>query len=80
MIEDVDIDRFSVMTVRVPELLEEVFGISRSQARQFIKDGAFRIEGEAYTHLTCSQGCVEGKIIQIGKRRWARVKIDRRGA
>lgn len=80
MIEDVDIDRFSVMTVKVPELLEEVFGISRSQARQFLKDGALRIEGEPYTHLTCAQGDVDGKRIQIGRRRFARVKIDRREA
>ncbi len=74
--ESVELNRHQLTTVRLPEALEQAFGISRSQARQFLKDGAVKIDGEKYTWLTCCVGDIDGKVVQIGKRKFARMQVE----
>lgn len=64
----------SVMTVKMPEVLEQAFGITRSQARRHLKDGAVRIDGEKWPHLTGCVADIDGKVIQIGKRQFRRIE------
>lgn len=66
-------------TVIVPNLLTDCFGISRSEARRKIAEGAVKIWDNDETavkwfHLT---GCVadfDGKVVSLGKRRFVRIR------
>lgn len=62
-------------TVHLPVVLEQAFGISRSQARRNLQEGAVKIDGEKYEWLTCARMDIDGKVIQIGKRKFARIEI-----
>ena len=60
------------MTVRVPDLVASAFGVTKSEARRKIAEGGVRVDGEKWPHLT---GCVadfDGKVLQLGKRRFVR--------
>ena len=63
--------------VHLPALLAEAFGISTSEARRSLSQGAVRIEGERVRNGTLDVPVqqVAGKVLQLGKRRFARVEI-----
>ena len=64
--------------VHLPALLKEAFGISTSEARRHIAQGGVRLEGEAVTDgsLDVDAAALDGKVVQLGKRRFARVRVD----
>ena len=74
--ETVELNRARITTVRLPEVIEQAFGCTRSQARRFLKDGAVKIDGEKWEHLTGCVDDVDGKVMQIGKRQFKRIKVD----
>lgn len=74
--QDAVLSRARLTTVRLPEALEQAFGVSRSQARQFLKDGAVKIDGIKYEWLTCCVDDIDGKVVQIGKRKFARIHVN----
>jgi tyrosyl-tRNA synthetase len=63
--------------VHLPALLSRAFGVSTSEARRAVAQGAVRLDGEpvATSTLDLGAGDVDGRVLQLGKRRFARIKI-----
>jgi tyrosyl-tRNA synthetase len=63
--------------VHLPALLAEAFGVSTSQARRTIAQGGVRLNGQRIGDgaLDVSAADVDGKVLQLGKRRFARVRV-----
>jgi tyrosyl-tRNA synthetase len=63
--------------VHLPSLLADAFGISNSEARRSIAQGGVRLDGEAVANgtLDLPAAAVDGKVLQLGKRRFARVEV-----
>ncbi len=64
-------------TVHLPALIAGAFGISTSEARRGLAQGAVRLDGEALSGdaLDLPADAIDGRVIQFGKRRFARVAI-----
>jgi tyrosyl-tRNA synthetase len=64
-------------TVHLPALLSRAFGISTSEARRTLAQGGVRLDGEPLANgsLDIAAAQVDGKVIQLGKRRFARVRV-----
>jgi tyrosyl-tRNA synthetase len=62
-------------SVHLPELIAEVFGGSRSDARRAIAQGGVRLDGEAVEPgvLDLPASELAGRVLQLGKRRFARL-------
>jgi tyrosyl-tRNA synthetase len=63
--------------VHLPALLRQAFGISTSEARRSIAHGGVKLDGEPVPDGTLDLGThqVDGKVLQLGKRRFARVRV-----
>jgi tyrosyl-tRNA synthetase len=63
--------------VHLPALLAAAFGISTSEARRSLGQGAVRIDGEpvAGETLDVEVGAIDGHVVQLGRRRFARVAL-----
>jgi tyrosyl-tRNA synthetase len=63
--------------VHLPALLRAAFGVSTSEARRAVGQGAVRIDGErvALETLDIDAGALDGHVLQLGKRRFARIRI-----
>jgi tyrosyl-tRNA synthetase len=63
--------------VHVPALLARAFGISTSEARRTLSQGGVKIDGEPLPGdvLNVPAEAVDGRVLQLGKRRFARVLI-----
>ncbi|HKH30885.1 MAG TPA: tyrosine--tRNA ligase [Gaiellaceae bacterium] len=59
--------------VHVPALLSSAFGMSTSEGRRLIADGAVRVNGDVVTDLDVPRTSLEGALVQAGKRRYARL-------
>lgn len=59
--------------VHVPALLAGIFGMSTSDARRLIADGAVKVGDEPVTELDVSRERLSGAVLQAGKRRFARL-------
>ena len=60
--------------VHVPALLVDVLGIaSTSEARRLISGGGVKLDGEPLTELDVPRATLEGRVLQAGKRRFARL-------
>jgi tyrosyl-tRNA synthetase len=60
--------------VHLPRLLVDGLGIgSASEARRLIGQGAVRLDGEVVTELDLPRDQLEGRLLQAGKRRFARL-------
>jgi tyrosyl-tRNA synthetase len=64
-------------TVHLPALLAQAFGVSTSEARRGLAQGAVRLDGEPVRGnlLDVPADELDGRVLQMGKRRFARVKI-----
>jgi tyrosyl-tRNA synthetase len=62
--------------VHLPYLLGEAFGISSSEARRLIASGGVRVDGAAVSPDSLDVGveALDGAVLQVGKRRWARLR------
>ena len=65
----------SEAVVHVPALLADAFGMSRSEARRMLAQGGVKLDGEPLTadRLDRSAAELEGRVLQAGKRRFARL-------
>jgi tyrosyl-tRNA synthetase len=63
--------------VHLPALLADAFGISTSEARRALAQGGVRLDGEVVGNgrLDLPTDAVDGKVLQLGKRRFARVSV-----
>jgi tyrosyl-tRNA synthetase len=67
-------------TVHLPALIAQAWGISTSEARRGLAQGAVRIDGEPVADdvLDVPAAEIDGRVLQFGKRRFARVRVTRR--
>jgi tyrosyl-tRNA synthetase len=59
--------------VHLPALMAALFGLSTSEARRLISQGAVRMNGEIASELDVPRAALEGALLQAGKRRFARL-------
>ncbi|HZD24163.1 MAG TPA: tyrosine--tRNA ligase [Acidimicrobiia bacterium] len=59
--------------VHLPGLIRDVFGLSGSEARRLIDQGAVRVDDSVVEDFEISRGAAAGKILRVGKRRFARL-------
>jgi tyrosyl-tRNA synthetase len=59
--------------VHLPAALAAWFGLSTSEARRLIAQGAVKVDGETATELDVARDALSGALVQAGKRRFVRV-------
>jgi tyrosyl-tRNA synthetase len=64
--------------VHLPELLATLFGGSRSEARRKLAQGGVKLDGAplAADPLDVPAADLDGRVLQLGKRQFRRVKIS----
>jgi tyrosyl-tRNA synthetase len=74
-----EMDEFEVRAVNgvvhVPELIAAAFGGSRSDARRSIAGGGVKLDGETVTELDLPAAPLDGRVLQVGKRRFRRLRV-----
>ncbi len=65
--------------MHLPALLARAFAVSTSEARRALGQGGVRLDGEPVANgsLDLSEADVDGKVLQLGKRRFVRVRLVR---
>jgi len=63
--------------VHVPALLQDVFGVSRGEARRLLGQGGVRLDGAPLgpEEMDLPRARVDGALVQLGRRRFARVRL-----
>lgn len=68
--------------VALPAMLSSVFdGVSKSEARRLIDAGSLKVEDDAGNMVKWDDGYtavardLDGRVIRLGKRRWARMRV-----
>jgi len=66
--------------VHLPALLGELFGLSRSEGRRLLAQGGVKLDGDVLDggELDLPPDMLDGKVLQVGKRRHRRLRIARR--
>jgi tyrosyl-tRNA synthetase len=59
--------------VHLPALLASAFGLTTSEARRLIGQGAVRVDGEPVGELDVPRATLENALVQAGKRRFVRL-------
>ena len=59
--------------VHLPAVLSSHFGLSTSEARRLIGQGAVKVDGEMVSELDVPRARLEGALVQAGKRRFVRL-------
>jgi tyrosyl-tRNA synthetase len=59
--------------IHVPAVLAEYFGLSTSEARRLIAQGAVKVDGEPVADVDLPRATLEGALVQAGKRRFVRL-------
>jgi len=59
--------------VHLPAVLAGAFGMSTSEARRLIADGAVKVDGEVVRELDAPRPQLENALVQAGKRRFVRL-------
>ena len=60
--------------VHLPLLIREVFGLSTSEARRLIAQGGVKLDGAPTAELDLPRTSLEGVVLQVGKRQFARLR------
>ncbi len=61
--------------VHLPELIADLFGGSRSDARRTIEGGGVKLDGETVSVFDLPAGDLDGRVLQVGKRRFRRLRV-----
>jgi tyrosyl-tRNA synthetase len=59
--------------LHLPVLLADAFGLSTSEARRLISQGGVKLDGQPVAELDLPRSELAGKLVQAGKRRFARL-------
>lgn len=71
-----EIDTFELPSddpVNLPSLIREVFGVSGAEARRLLAQGAVKLDGETMEAQELPRPSMAGKVLRVGKRRFARL-------
>jgi tyrosyl-tRNA synthetase len=60
--------------VHLPALMEEAFGVSRSEARRLLAQGGVKLDGQELQALDVPADELDGVVLQVGKRRFKRLR------
>jgi tyrosyl-tRNA synthetase len=60
-------------SVHLPSVIASGFGLSTSEARRMIAQGGVKVDGAVVSELDVSRNALEGTLLQVGKRRFARL-------
>ena len=62
--------------VHLPRLISGAFGVSSSEGRRLIQQGGVKLDGEpvAAEPLDLDAGSLDGRVLQVGKRRFCRLR------
>ncbi len=76
-----DIEEVSIAggeELHLPHVIVELFGGSRSEARRKLQQGGVKLDGEPLpaTPLDVAPGQLDGRVMQLGKRQFRRIKIS----
>jgi tyrosyl-tRNA synthetase len=79
-IEEVDLGAFLAGdggSVHLPQLMAAAFGISSSEARRLLGQGGVKLDGEpiAAGILDLDPAALDGRVLQVGKRRFRRMRV-----
>jgi tyrosyl-tRNA synthetase len=74
-IEEARIPAADGAAVHLPELIAELFGGSRSDARRAIAQGGVKLDGEPVADLDVPAERLDGRVLQVGKRRFRRLRL-----
>ena len=74
--DEVEEFAFSGDSVHLPAVLSDAFGISRSEGRRLIAQGGVKLDGEplADGQLDLPSDRLDGSLLQVGKRRFKRLR------
>jgi tyrosyl-tRNA synthetase len=61
--------------VHLPELIADLFGGSRSDARRTIAGGGVKLDGVPVSSLDVPADELDGRVLQVGKRRFRRLRV-----
>lgn len=59
--------------VSIPGLIRDAFEMSGAEARRMISQGAVRVDGEVVSDQEMRRDAIVGKVLRVGKRRFARL-------
>ena len=62
--------------VHLPGLIAETFGLSRSEARRLIDQGAVWLDETAVADVDASPDDLDGRVLRVGKRRFKRLRRE----
>jgi tyrosyl-tRNA synthetase len=62
--------------VHLPALIVEAVGGSRSEARRLLAQGGVRLDGEPVTALDLPAAELDGRVLQVGRRRFRRLRAS----
>jgi tyrosyl-tRNA synthetase len=67
-------------TVHLPHLLRDAFGVSGSEGRRLLAQGGVKLDGEPLHNgdLEIAASRLDGAVLQVGKRRFKRLRAARR--
>lgn len=76
-VPDVEWSRNGSGTVHLPALIAHAFGVSTSEARRALGQGGVKLDGETLPPdlLDVPVDAIDGRVLQLGKRRFARVRV-----
>lgn len=60
-------------SISIPALIRDIFDMSGAEARRLISQGAVRLDGEVITDQEVDRAILGGKVLRVGKRRFARL-------
>jgi tyrosyl-tRNA synthetase len=65
-------------TLHLPQVIVELFGGSRSEARRKLAQGGVKVDGEPLPAepLDVPASVLDGRVLQMGKRQYRRVRIS----
>jgi len=61
--------------IHLPALIADSFGGSRSEARRTIEGGGVKLDGEPVSALDLPASDLDGRVLQVGKRRFLRLRV-----
>jgi tyrosyl-tRNA synthetase len=73
--EVVEVLRLPAGSAHLPAVLADGFGVSRSEARRLLNGNGVKVDGEPVTDLDVDAAQLDGRVLQVGKRQFRRVRV-----